>query len=1466
MRPTMRMVVGGLVLAALLGAGWWMQGTGAEARTPATASVPPVQVGGPPPVPVGAGAHEGASWLPAAAAATRVPAPDSCDLGAWTTQAAIPDPVYGAAMAAQGDMLYSFGGGSAGTDAYRYDPGTNAWTPIAPLPAEHLYGSAVSDGTYVYILNGGNGSGGAGARLDRYDPATDSYTTLAAPPVPTGLQGAALLDGKIYRVAGNSYPTQTTSVDVYTIATDTWAPIGTVADYPLAVGGLSAAAANGAIFAAGGADDVTMTNKAYRYDPGTNTWDDAALPDLPADRYAGAADVLDGQVVLAGGFGWAFQIDREVLTLDPANPGAGWQPRAWMPHFHWFAAGASAAGRFYMVGGYEQVGPGPGGVSVDAFTLSPCATASPTPTAAVASPTPPACGSSTWETAPAYPVPVAIAASATQNGKLYIFGGWIDAVSNADAYSYDGASGAWTRLAPLPVALAGAAAVSDGTYIYILGGQDNFPTVRADFYRYDPATDSYTQLAAAPLGTMLSGAAYLAGHVYRIGGAAQPNDAGQVASVDVYDIATDSWAPGGTAADFPSQVADPAVVGAGGYIYAAGGERDQAVLSAAYRYDPGTNTWDDAAVPDLPAGQTNAAAGLLGNAWILAGGGWTPGTAAVGLDLTNLAAGWSTLPDVPDGRYYPAGGVAGDRFYLVGGINGDLQVALDSFSYVEGVCSTPTATATATGTRVPAGDPCDLGVWATRADYPSTVYHAAVAGQDGMLYSFGGSSNNTAAYRYDPAANSWAPIAPLPAALLGASAVSDGTYIYVVNGGNGNPGATAGLYRYDPATDSYTTLATPPVATYEQAAVLLNGQIYRISGYGASGATASVDVYTIATDTWAPAGTVADYPMPGGGLNAVAAGGYIYAAGGAGYVDVTDKAYRYDRGTNTWDDAAVPDLPADRYSGAAGLLDGQIVLAGGFGWDYQIDREVLTLDPANPGAGWQPRAWMPRFHWLTSGATAGDQFYVVGGYATIGPGSAGHLEAAPQWGESQAVEAFTLNPCATVSPTPTAPAPSPTPPVCGAAAWQTAPAYPVPVSAAASATQGGKLYVFGGFVETLGIADAFRYDPDSASWTRLSPLPMALFGAAAVSDGTYLYILGGVDNYPTVHAGLYRYDPLSDSYTALASAPEATNMHAAVYRDGKIYRIGGTDSAGSQGAVASVDVYSVATNTWAPPGTVAPLPIGVQSEAAVATAGGIDVAGGIPDSGPAVTAAYHYDPATNTWDDAAVPDLPVGQGYVVDGVLGNVWILATGGDRVPGAGAEALDLTNPAGGWTTLAPAPDARGYAAGGAAAGAFYVVGGFNSDIVVQESAFAYVQGICPSPTATATAVPPGATATPGPPTATPGRPTATPDIRPDARFEATPCALPGQLQRRTPDRLLLPARAVPGLPRGGLGVCGRDVPAVHLHHAGADGQDRRAGLRPADRHAGRGRLHLRRRAPGLPVLCRHRDRRSRRHRERL
>jgi len=309
---------------------------------------------------------------------------------------------------------------------------------------------------------------------------------------------------------------------------------------------------------------------------------------------------------------------------------------------------------------------------------------------------------------------------------------------------------------------------------------------------------------------------------------------------------------------------------------------------------------------------------------------------------------------------------------------------------VQGPTPTPTPTAT----------PCaSVGSWTEQSSYPIATSGQAVASVGGNIYSFGGVANNVAianAYKYTPVTNTWTPIASLPQPRGWFSAASDGTYVYLLGGVDQNFTTTGTLWRYDPISNTYnTSLPSYTIPTYFHASVYLNGKIYRIAGR-AIGTDFHVEVYDIATNTWS---TAANYPFANHSLMAAALGGYIYAGGGNAS---PDKTYRYDPGTNTWDDAAIADLPAGRSAAASGAYNGRWLLAGG-DVNFAISTSAIAWDP-NTNT-WSNLPNMVQARDYLGGAIAGQSFYAVAGNSA--PGT-------PTNDNQQYTET-----CPTMTPTPT---------------------------------------------------------------------------------------------------------------------------------------------------------------------------------------------------------------------------------------------------------------------------------------------------------------------------------------------------------------------------------------------------------------------------------------------------------------
>ena len=112
-------------------------------------------------------------------------------------------------------------------------------------------------------------------------------------------------------------------------------------------------------------------------------------------------------------------------------------------------------------------------------------------------------------------------------------------------------------------------------------------------------------------------------------------------------------------------------------------------------------------------------------------------------------------------------------------------------------------------------------------------------------------------------------------------------------------------------------------------------------------------------------------------------------------------------------------------------------------------------------------------------------------------------------------------------------------------------------------------------------------------WTLLANMPLAVNHAAAATDGRRLWIFGGrgggnvVSNgYDTVQV----YDPVTASWATssgdgIAPLPQARGgMGKAVYLNGEFYVMGGETATGAGATSANVysrvDIYDPATNTW----------------------------------------------------------------------------------------------------------------------------------------------------------------------------------------------------------------------------------------------------------------------------------------------
>ena len=196
-----------------------------------------------------------------------------------------------------GRRFYLAGGG---TTQEVYNPETDEWHRVAPLPRslDHIQGVAV--GGRIYYIGGLE----AWPRPDAdsvyiYDPASDRFTTGARMLLGRGAGGVAVHDGKIYYAGGLHDGRAVAWFDVYDPETDSWTRLP---DMPRARDHFHAVAVDGRLYAIGGRDselgaEISETDV---FDFASGTWSSGLEP-IPTRRGGFAAAVLDHEIFVMGG-------------------------------------------------------------------------------------------------------------------------------------------------------------------------------------------------------------------------------------------------------------------------------------------------------------------------------------------------------------------------------------------------------------------------------------------------------------------------------------------------------------------------------------------------------------------------------------------------------------------------------------------------------------------------------------------------------------------------------------------------------------------------------------------------------------------------------------------------------------------------------------------------------------------------------------------------------------------------------------------------------------------------------------------------------------------------------------------------------------------------------------------------------------------------------------------------------------
>ena len=263
--------------------------------------------------------------------------------------------------------------------------------------------------------------------------------------------------------------------------------------------------------------------------------------------------------------------------------------------------------------------------------------------------------------------------------------------------------------------------------------------------------------------------------------------------------------------------------------------------------------------------------------------------------------------------------------------------------------------------------------WTKKKPMALPSHHVAFTEYKGKIYAFGGfvypqsgpaawvPINN--AFEYDPEADTWKALAPMPTKRGAELAAAVGDKIYVIGGVTTRAGATdpaigpaspqtvlGTVEEYDPANNTWRERSPMPTPRDHAAIGVVDGKIYVIGGrVGAAFIAPSTDVsvveaYDPATDTWSP--PLARMPTERSALAAGVYNGRIYVAGGE-FQDPTMMAtfrvvQAYNPATNTW--ATLPPLPVSRHGLAGGMIGNRFYVVGGDVQSSGTGVEVSTAE------------------------------------------------------------------------------------------------------------------------------------------------------------------------------------------------------------------------------------------------------------------------------------------------------------------------------------------------------------------------------------------------------------------------------------------------------------------------------------------------------------------------------------------
>ncbi len=248
--------------------------------------------------------------------------------------------------------------------------------------------------------------------------------------------------------------------------------------------------------------------------------------------------------------------------------------------------------------------------------------------------------------------------------------------------------------------------------------------------------------------------------------------------------------------------------------------------------------------------------------------------------------------------------------------------------------------------------------WQEAAEKPTAIADAKAVELYGEIYVPGGrlpDGQPTATVEaYSPTQDAWRPIASLPQPLSGGLALSDGAFLYVFGGWNGEEYLDT-AFKYDPSSGSWRPLPPMPTARAFSAGGALTGNLVVAGGVNEKGQLPDCNVFDPSTEVWSSCPELLQ-PRAAAGSAVLLNKLYVIGGGLEGETGVSFSEV-YDPNSGTWQVVNTPMIEEGTSWSHAGVghIETRIYALGGRNGDAYLDDTLIfaplvyqTYIPAAP--------------------------------------------------------------------------------------------------------------------------------------------------------------------------------------------------------------------------------------------------------------------------------------------------------------------------------------------------------------------------------------------------------------------------------------------------------------------------------------------------------------------------------------